>query len=290
MTVYNYDGFGRRRNAMVTGTPPMTWWRYDAGWNMIAEYTDPNADWVIENQTSTYVPGLAEIMGADPATGAYRYYYGDNLGSNRRMRNQSKASLANYEYDPYGSLYNGAGLPLKRGYTGHTWDNDTKMYFAPYRYYMPSAARWLTRDPMGYVDGLNVYMYVANSPTSYVDPDGRGKLGDMWWVCKQAVGKGWRWIKGGKDTADNIENAAETNSATNNAIMDIRILKEESRNAGGDPDKQIELLENTKGIFKKTSKDVPKSWKWLFDFVPGADAVDVITVIDKKIHQEEDCK
>ena len=47
------------------------------------------------------------------------------------------------------------------------------MYYAPYRYYTPATARWLTRDPLGMADGPNVYAYVKGSPTVRTDPSGR---------------------------------------------------------------------------------------------------------------------
>ncbi len=62
---------------------------------------------------------------------------------------------------------------LCAGFTGHRWDAETGMYFAPFRYYAPQNARWMKRDPAGFVDGVNVYAYVKNRPTYTVDPMGR---------------------------------------------------------------------------------------------------------------------
>ncbi len=44
---------------------------------------------------------------------------------------------------------------------------------APHRYYSPFQARWTTRDPLGMIDGPNVYAYVRGNPVRYVDPDGQ---------------------------------------------------------------------------------------------------------------------
>ena len=65
---------------------------------------------------------LADIAGTDPATGAARYYYHDNIDSTRRLRGANKASLAQYEFDPYGLYYavSGAETPYKWGPTAST--------------------------------------------------------------------------------------------------------------------------------------------------------------------------
>jgi len=57
-------------------------------------------------------------------------------------------------------------------YTGHLWDADIQQYYAPYRYYSPATTRWLTRDPLGMVDGPNVYGYVRGNPVGYADSRG----------------------------------------------------------------------------------------------------------------------
>jgi uncharacterized protein RhaS with RHS repeats len=41
------------------------------------------------------------------------------------------------------------------------------------RWYDPSVGRWLSEDPIGFAGGDgNVYRYVLNAPTDYVDPLG----------------------------------------------------------------------------------------------------------------------
>jgi RHS repeat-associated protein len=41
------------------------------------------------------------------------------------------------------------------------------------RYYDPSSGRWLTTDPAGFIDSVNLYQYVFNNPYRYRDPDGK---------------------------------------------------------------------------------------------------------------------
>ncbi len=44
-----------------------------------------------------------------------------------------------------------------------------------FRYYDPSSGRYITRDPIGYGDGMNVYRHVSNNPVNGVDPLGLSK-------------------------------------------------------------------------------------------------------------------
>ena len=41
-----------------------------------------------------------------------------------------------------------------------------------HRYYDPALARFLTRDPIGYEGGINLYAYCGNNPIIGIDPDG----------------------------------------------------------------------------------------------------------------------
>ena len=168
---YNYDGLGRRRLEQLDNTTA-TWFRW-SGWEECGEYAGTVGSWTIGALQTGYVPGLATFAGSNPATAEWRYRLTDHLGSVRQLSGQTKAALARYDYAPYGELLRSAGLPLTVGYTGHLWDNAIGQYYAPFRYYNPQTARWNMRDPLGFVDGPNVYAYVAGSPVNYIDPDGR---------------------------------------------------------------------------------------------------------------------
>lgn len=121
----------------------------------------------------TYIGGLGHADGTNPATGAFTHYMHDHLGSVRGAYGQGGAALGAMEHDPYGGAYFD-GLPpgLTHRYTGHQWDGASALYYAPYRYYAPAAGRWMTRDPLGMVDGPNVYAYVGAKPLQQRDPFG----------------------------------------------------------------------------------------------------------------------
>ena len=117
---------------------------------------------------------LAEIGGANPATVTTRHFAHDHLGSLRTAWGADRTLRARAEYLPYGEFL--AGITDERIpaslFTGKSLDFETMLYHFPYRYYNPIAARWLTRDPLGMVDGPNVYAYVSGTPTNRVDDYG----------------------------------------------------------------------------------------------------------------------
>lgn len=56
------------------------------------------------------------------------------------------------------------------GYANRRLVGDLVLY--THRFYSPALMRWLTTDPIGYEDSLNLYQYVYNNPFCYRDPDG----------------------------------------------------------------------------------------------------------------------
>ena len=59
-------------------------------------------------------------------------------------------------------------------YCGYRYDAETQNYYVRNRYYLPTLGRWLTRDPIGYQGGINLYEYVQSSPVGNVDAAGLG--------------------------------------------------------------------------------------------------------------------
>ena len=70
------------------------------------------------------------------------------------------------------ATFEGASGDERFMFTGHQGDGESGLYYAPFRYYSPFQARWTTRDPLGMIDGPNVYAYVRGNPVVFIDPLG----------------------------------------------------------------------------------------------------------------------
>lgn len=90
----------------------------------------------------------------------------------------SLAQIISYEeYYPFGmTSYQATGnqtqTPKRYRYTGKERDDESGLYYHGARYYACWLARWVSADPAGLVDWVNVYSYVRNCPLILNDPNG----------------------------------------------------------------------------------------------------------------------
>jgi insecticidal toxin complex protein TccC len=107
-----------------------------------------------------------------------RYSYDNLIGSSGLELDQDGNVISMEEYYPYG----GTAVWTARSqteadyksvrYSGKERDA-TGLYYYGYRYYQPWVGRWLSADPAGTLDGLNLFRMVRNNPVSMKDNDGR---------------------------------------------------------------------------------------------------------------------
>jgi len=64
------------------------------------------------------------------------------------------------------------GSDNRIGYDGYVYNPQSLTYLVRNRTYNTSLGRWHQRDPAGYVDGMNLYECVKNSPIYSADPYG----------------------------------------------------------------------------------------------------------------------
>ena len=162
---YLYGGNQKRRQRTAGGVT--TGYNWDANWRVISEESSSGT------LQRTYIGKRAHVDGTSPSTGAYEYYMHDHLGSTRSLYNQSKGMIGALEYSPFGEEYlNSADADITHRYTGHDLDSNTGLYFAPYRYCSADASRWMSRDPLGLTEGINLFAYVLENPVNRMDPTG----------------------------------------------------------------------------------------------------------------------
>ncbi|GMV95134.1 MAG: hypothetical protein AMXMBFR82_49120 [Candidatus Hydrogenedentota bacterium] len=112
---------------------------------------------------------LAVVTGASAASGSYEYHMHDVILSDVSAFDADKQRTARHEYEPYGDSYSNILLSSGMTFATHAWRTSAETYFGVFRQYSPSLGRWLSRDPLGFVDGFNLYSYVMANPVSRVD-------------------------------------------------------------------------------------------------------------------------
>jgi RHS repeat-associated protein len=108
-----------------------------------------------------------------------RHQFDNQLGS-ACLELDDKAAIISYEeYYPYGStsyqaVNNAIQISAKRyRYTGKERDDESGLYYHAARYYSPWLARWTSSDPLGLIDGPNLYSYTRANPVKLTDPSGK---------------------------------------------------------------------------------------------------------------------
>jgi RHS repeat-associated protein len=95
-------------------------------------------------------------------------------------------------------LYENSRFGDGYAYTGREWDKETGLYYYRARYYDPMEGRFVSRDPIGYKGGTNLFSYTSNNPISYNDPTGLVK----WSGTMAGVSPSFRGFGGGFYTFD----------------------------------------------------------------------------------------
>ncbi len=117
---------------------------------------------------------------ANIAPDQLRYSLDDLSGSCVLELDQQAQVISKEGYYPYGDTAwytrgNEIDVDYKTiRYSGKEMD-DSGLYYFGARYFATWWARWISADPVGDVDGLNLYGFVGNNPLRYVDPSGGAK-------------------------------------------------------------------------------------------------------------------
>jgi RHS repeat-associated protein len=158
---FTYDGEGKRvRIVEKDGTVVLSDQRYVWCHSLLCEERDSSGAAVTKR-----------FFGLGVEEGANKYFYTlDHLTSVREMTDSTGALRARYDYDPYGRVTKVIGdKDAFFTFTGHQRHSASGLILAPYRAYDTTLGQWLSEDPLGYVDGLNLYAYVLADPIGNKD-------------------------------------------------------------------------------------------------------------------------
>ena len=77
-----------------------------------------------------------------------------------------------YRYSAFGEEQRLGSVLSPWRFSSKRTDADTGLVYFGRRFYSPNFGRWLTPDPAGFADGMNLYAYVHNDPLTHFDEYG----------------------------------------------------------------------------------------------------------------------
>lgn len=184
---FAYDYQGRRIQKTVSTNTGSVWlgvytnrFVYD-GWNVMAILNSQSSilqsfTWGSDLSGSLQgAGGVGGLLGVNcqgnTATNCFVAFDGNgNLAA--LVNTANGAILASYEYGPFGEVIRATGPMAKANpirFSTKYQDDETGLNYYGYRYYDPSAGRWLGRDPIGEEGNMGLYGFVGNQPVNLVD-------------------------------------------------------------------------------------------------------------------------
>ena len=95
--------------------------------------------------------------------GALYTYAWDRNKNIRAVLDSSSRLVAGYDYSPYGAVTATGTLENPFQWSSEFYDAELGLVYYNFRYYSPLDGRWLSRDPLGEVAGLNLYVFAHNT-------------------------------------------------------------------------------------------------------------------------------
>ncbi|GEM_PF-2088292 len=185
--VFEYDWLGRRIRKQVyiysggayPGTPNTDTKYVCDGWNLLAELNASNGlirtyTWGIDLSGSRQgAGGVGGLLMVKPASSNPAFVAYDGNGNVSGLVDAtSGATLAQYEYGPFGELIRANGSYATQNpfrFSTKYADDESDLVYYGYRYYSPSTGRWVGRDPVEESGGINLYGFVDNDSISRSD-------------------------------------------------------------------------------------------------------------------------
>lgn len=203
--IFQYDTLGRLREAKDGGATATA--TYD-GLGRLADLTSGGVRLECQWSGSTLIEinrdaALIQLVPGDRINGPVHVAAAgrdvapltDDAGSVIGWAGAGGSVLGTRLYDPFGRPILKTGLdPAPLGFAGYLLAPGTELYWLMARVYDARLGRFLQPDPLGFVDGLNVYVFAHNAPGTFIDPLGFKSndldWGTVAWQATKTVGTG----------------------------------------------------------------------------------------------------
>ncbi len=119
--------------------------------------------------------GIGGLLAMTEASGTSSYYHSDGNGNITGLIDAQENMVARREYDAFGRTINLNGNKAAVNpfwFSSQLHDETTDYYHYKYRAYSPVLQRWLNKDPLAELGGINLYEFADNVPINSYDPDG----------------------------------------------------------------------------------------------------------------------
>jgi RHS repeat-associated protein len=191
-TFYVYDASGQRVRKVTEGQNGTRKKEriYLGGFEVFREYDSSGTSVKLERETLHVMDDKQRIalvetrtQGNDgSAAQLIRYQFGNHLGSASLELDDTAQVISYEEYYPFGSTSYQAvrrdiEIPPKRyRFTAMERDEETGLNYHRARYYATWLGSWVSCDPIGLEDGINIYKFSQNNPIIFVDLSGQDSI------------------------------------------------------------------------------------------------------------------
>jgi RHS repeat-associated protein len=126
---------------------------------------------VMDDQSRIALVRVGEPFDEDLSP-AVKFQLGDHLGSSNVVVSDAGDWVNREEFTPYGETSFGSFGKKRYRYTEKERDEESGLNYYGARYYASCHSKWISVDPIGPKDGINLFKYSQNNPINFIDKHG----------------------------------------------------------------------------------------------------------------------